>query len=95
LIGIVAAALVLALPNLLTLGIVVGTGSPAHAGERILDVEAPAFRWATLFGGVVLAGVIQYLVTSRRRRGRALKKLRPEVRRLDDEAHPAQPEPDR
>ena len=97
-IGIVAAALVLALPNLLTLGIVIGTGNAAHAGERILDVDAPAFRWATLFGvigGVVVAGTIQYLVTSRRRRGRELRELRSEVRRRDDEAHPAQPEPDR
>ena len=97
-IGIVVLALVLAVPNLLTLGIVIGTGNAAHAGERILDVEAPAFRWATLFGavgGVVVAGFIQYLVTSRRRRGRELKKLRNEVRRRDDEANAAQPEPDR
>jgi MFS family permease len=97
-IGIVAAALVLALPNLLTLGIVTGTGSAAHAGQRILDVDAPAFRGATLFGvigGAVLAGITQYLVTSRRRRGRELKELRSEVRRRDDEADSARPEPDR
>ena len=40
------AALLLALPNLLTLGIVLGVGNGAHAGDRILDVEAPAFRGA-------------------------------------------------
>ena len=37
-------AVVLAIPNLMTLGIVLGRGNAAHAGERILDVEAPAFR---------------------------------------------------
>ena len=39
-------AVVLAIPNLMTLGIVLGRGNAAHAGERILDVEAPAFRGA-------------------------------------------------
>ena len=39
-----AAAIVLALPNLFTLGIVLGRGNAAHAGERTLDVEAPGFR---------------------------------------------------
>ena len=37
-------AIVLALPNLMTLGIVLGRGNAAHAGDRVLDVEAPAFR---------------------------------------------------
>ena len=63
-------AVVLALPNLMTLGIVIGRGNAAHAGDRILDVEAPAFRGATL-GGVILAvgvaGFIGYLLASRRR----------------------------
>jgi MFS family permease len=96
-VGIVVAALVLATPNLMTLGIVFGGGSAAHAGERILDVEGPAFRWATFFGalgGVVVAGVVQYLVSSRRRRGREVKKLRNEVRRRDDETRAANPEAD-
>jgi hypothetical protein len=48
---VVAAAL--AAPNLLTLGIVLGSGSGAHAGDRILDVEAPFFRGATLIGALV------------------------------------------
>lgn len=70
---IVAAALVLAAPNLTTLGIVVGTGSGAHAGERTLDVEAPGFRAGTLIGAVLAAvafGAIVYgmLKPSRRRK---------------------------
>ena len=39
-------ALVLAAPNLLTLSVVLGAGSAAHAGERTFDVEAPAFAGA-------------------------------------------------
>src|SRR5512139_3701667 len=34
-----AVALVLAAPNLITLGIAVGNGSAAHAADRTLDVE--------------------------------------------------------
>jgi len=37
-------------PNLMTLGIVVGDGKAAHAGERILDVDGPGFRAATALG---------------------------------------------
>lgn len=82
-VAIVAGALLLATPNLMTLGIVWGTGNAAHAGERILDVEAPAFRGATLagaIGGAVAAGAIQFLVTSRRRRGDELDRMRAERR---------------
>jgi MFS family permease len=62
-------ALLLVGPNLLTLGIVLGGGNAAHAGERTLDVEAPGFRNSTLAG--VLAAVaaiagVEYLVRSRR-----------------------------
>lgn len=63
-----AAALVLASPNLMTLGIVLGVGSGAHAGDRTLDVEAPAFRGATLAGAIVaglLASYLWYLLASR------------------------------
>ena len=63
-------ALLLAAPNLMTLSIVVGTGNAAHAGDRVLDVEAPAFRGGSLAGAIVagflLAG-IAYLVISRER----------------------------
>ncbi len=65
-----AVAAVLALPNLMTLGIVLGRGNAAHAGDRILDVEAPAFRGGTLAGALLaagLVGLVAYLVVSRRR----------------------------
>ena len=65
-----AVAAVLALPNLMTLGIVVGRGNAAHAGDRILDVEAPAFRGGTLAGALLaagLVGLVAYLFVSRRR----------------------------
>ena len=51
---ILVGAMLLALPNLFTLGITLGPGSGAHAGDRTLDVEAPGFRGATL-GGALLA----------------------------------------
>jgi len=63
-------ALLLALPNLMTLGIVIGRGNAAHAGDRVLDVEAPAFRGGTLAGAilaVLLVAFVGYLVVSRRR----------------------------
>jgi glucan phosphoethanolaminetransferase (alkaline phosphatase superfamily) len=59
-----------ALPNLMTLSIVLGTGNAAHAGDRTLDVEAPAFRGASLVGALVAAGLVAfatYLVVSRDR----------------------------
>ena len=64
-------ALILALPNVMTLGIVLGTGNAAHAGDRILDVEAPAFRGGTLAGALIaiaLVGLVSWLLVSRRRR---------------------------
>jgi energy-coupling factor transporter transmembrane protein EcfT len=67
-------ALLLALPNLMTLAITVGKGNAAHAGDRILDVEAPAFRGGTLVGALVAAafvGVTYALLGLSRRRSRA------------------------
>jgi hypothetical protein len=65
-----AVAVLLALPNLLTLSIVIGRGNAAHAGDRILDVEAPAFRGGTLAGALIAAALVAlvgWLVVSRRR----------------------------
>jgi hypothetical protein len=75
-------AVLLATPNLLTLGIVLGTGNAAHAGDRILDVEAPAFRGGTLAGALLAAACVAgawYLLGSRhraRRRAEALEASR-------------------
>jgi len=51
-------AVLLALPNLFTLGIVLGPGGGAHAGERTLDVDAPGFRTSSLIGAIVAMLVI-------------------------------------
>lgn len=59
-----------ALPNLMTLSIVVGRGNAAHAGDRTLDVDAPAFRGGTLAGAILAVGLIAfiaYLLVSRSR----------------------------
>jgi hypothetical protein len=74
-----AGAVVLALPNLFTLGIVVGRGNAAHAGDRTLDVEAPGFRGGTMTGAI-LAGLflvgLAYLIHSRRRAREELERVR-------------------
>ena len=77
-----AFATLLAIPNLLTLGIVLGTGNAAHAGDRILDVEAPAFRGASLAGALAaagLAGFVWYLIRSRRDAREAAQRRRDPV----------------
>lgn len=89
---LVALAIALAVPNLLTLGVVLGTGNAAHAGERTFDVEAPAFRYSALVGAIlaVLAlAVLQYLLTARRRSKSEVARLRQELKAQEEE--PAQP----
>ncbi|HEY5853021.1 MAG TPA: permease, partial [Aldersonia sp.] len=49
----VVVALLVALPNLMTLSVVLGTNSAAHAGERVMDVEAPGFRAGSLWGAII------------------------------------------
>jgi hypothetical protein len=78
-------AVLLAAPNLLTLGIVLGRGSGAHAGDRVLDVEAPGFRGGGLVGAVLAVLCVAaawYLLASRRRARRRLEQSRstPELR---------------
>ncbi|WP_433663581.1 permease [Nocardia sp. CA-128927] len=53
----VVIAVLVAIPNLMTLTIVLGGSNAAHAGERILDVDAPAFRGATMVGAIVAAAI--------------------------------------
>lgn len=74
-----AATILVAAPNLLTLGIVIGRGGAAHAAERTLDVDAPGFRNSSLAGAIiaVLALVAAwYLLHSRRRARERLARLR-------------------
>lgn len=78
-VAILVVALLLAMPNLMTLGIVLGSGNAAHAGQRILDVEAPGFRGATLAGVIAAAvvGVVVEIALHVRRRHRGeLQRLR-------------------
>ena len=85
-------AIVLAIPNLMTLGIVAGNGSAAHAGERILDVDGPGFRASTLIGviiAVAAAIVIRYLIDSRRRARARAGQLDEELRSRDAAAEAA------
>jgi hypothetical protein len=82
-------AVLLAAPNLLTLGIVLGTGNGAHAGDRTLDVEAPAFRGGTLAGALLAAACVGgawYVLGSNRRarrRSDALEASRRTTRSAD------------
>lgn len=85
------AAIVVALPNLLTLGIVLGSGNAAHAGERTLDVEAPAFRSSSLAGAVlalIAFALLLYLLGARRRAHRELDRLRAELKAHQQQTTP-------
>lgn len=80
--GIVAlVAIALAAPNWLTLSVVAGNSNAAHAGERIMDVDAPGFRAATLIG-VLIGAVLVIAFTAATMR---LKSRRNEVKRLKEE----------
>lgn len=93
-------AVLLALPNLLTLGVVLGSGGAAHAGERTLDVDAPGFRGASL-GGAIAAVVAfllwEYLRYSRRRAREQVQQLRAELKAREQTAgsgqEPSKPRP--
>lgn len=92
----VLGAIVLALPNLMTLSIVVGTGNASHAGERILDVEAPSFRGASLVGavlGALVIGFVAYQQTQRRRIRRKASRLEGELK-AERAAREAAPSPE-
>ncbi len=60
---------IVALPNLMTLTIVWGGNNAAHAGERILDVDAPAFRGATLVGFLLAIALFLFIAFLDVRRG--------------------------
>ena len=93
----VALALVLAAPNLITLGISIGNGSAAHAADRTLDVEAPWFRGGMVVGvavGALLAFYVAYAAASRSRARRRARRARasPETRPREEQAsEPGEP----
>lgn len=91
--GIVAlVAIALAAPNWLTLSVVIGNSNAAHAGERIMDVDAPGFRAATLIGAIIGAllvvgfTVVTMRLKSRRNEVKRLKGERDDMRRSRDDA---------
>lgn len=80
---LVAVALVLAAPNLLTLGIVLGNGDAARDARATLQNRGTGFRGATLIGaivGAVLVAFAFYLLASRRSRRREIADLRGQLR---------------
>ncbi|WP_240795041.1 hypothetical protein [Rhodococcus zopfii] len=90
-IALAIVALVVAVPNLMTLSIVLGGGNAAHAGQRILDVDGPGFRGASLVGAVLGALVFAAVVvvsTRHRKRGDDLRRARGELelQRVEREA---------
>lgn len=93
-IGLVIAAIVLAIPNLMTLSIVAGNSNAAHDGVRILSVQAPGFRYATLWGvglGVLIGLAVVAVVIVLERRGDELKVLRARLEDLEKELAEAKP----
>jgi hypothetical protein len=92
----VALALVLAAPNLITLGISIGNGNAAHAADRTLDVEAPWFRGGIAVGvavGALLACYVGYAIASRSRARRRAEEAqaRMEAERRQSEGRAAPP----
>ncbi|MFC4603525.1 hypothetical protein [Rhodococcus kronopolitis] len=88
-IGSVVLGVLLALPNLLTLTVVLGTSSAASAGDRIMDVDAPGFRASSLVGAVIGALAFVILVWASwkyRRRGEELAERRNEERAREQAA---------
>ena len=76
-------ALALAAPNWLTLAVVASNSKAAHAGERIFDVDAPGFRWATLIGvgvGALMAVLLSGTSILMSRRRRQVKDLKEQVK---------------
>jgi MFS family permease len=79
--AILVLAVALAIPNLLTLGIAIGSGGGAHAASRKLDTDAPFFRGASLIGALVglaifLLSIWQYRAGRRVRQAKRAAKAR-------------------
>lgn len=63
-------AIIIAIPNLLTLSIVLGNGNASHAGERILDVDGPMFRGASAVGAALGALLVVLFIVWNLGRGK-------------------------
>ena len=82
---VVLVGALMALPNWLTLWVVLGTTASAHAGERILDVQAPGFRWATLIGVIIGVGsalALELVLYRSRRRKQELSELNTKMKQV-------------
>lgn len=78
-IALLVLAVAISTPNLLTLGIALGTDNGAHAGQRVLDVSAPGFRSSSLvsaIAGFAAAVLLVVLIQVWRGRGRKMKALK-------------------
>lgn len=96
----VGLAVIVAIPNLLTLGIVVGDTSASQAARRTLDVDGPGFRGATLWGviiGAIVAAVLIFYMQRYRSRGLKLKAHKEQERLATEQAklaeHPPKHQP--
>lgn len=95
---VVVLALVLAAPNLLTLGISLGDNSASDAAWLKLTTDAPGFQWSSLFGaiaGVVLALVVILTGVTMRRRKSQVGQLKGQLAERDAHAGEADAAPDR
>ncbi|MFD3429573.1 permease [Nocardia fluminea] len=84
-------ALACSLPNLMTLTIVLGGNNAAHAGQRILDVDAPAFRGACLVGAIVAAVLFALVLALMGKRGFSRHKAAKAAARPPEPTVPATP----
>ncbi len=91
---ILVLAVLLAVPNLITLGIELGTNSAAQAARDTFDREAPGFRGATLAGavvGVLLAVSLWWLLWFLRRRRRQIAGLKTRLAEHEAASAPDRP----
>ena len=82
-------AVLLTIPNLLTLAVTIGTGQGARAGRLQLEMFGPGFRGATLIGvivGIVIGVAIDFYLLGRRRAKR--KATAPRTEKPTKAPHP-------
>lgn len=83
---LVAAAVLVAAPNWLTLVVVLGNSDAARSGRAALDADAPGFRMATLMGVIAAVAVVAIFLGSMwllARRKRQIAELRNRIDRGD------------